>query len=192
MLLKAFVRVVLVALLAPVSLTGADFVEVTSVPFGSFGGVDFVHHSGRFEGATSLGAYRVPFEIIAPADPSLGNRTVLFEPPHFGFGPVAREFTMGRDFVFGRGYSYAAAGFGTNGLNILNPTATARYRVIDTVAGKEIFKNETTVNIGNLRDDEFQIPALDMGADSARIEHDLLVSQSRKMGKELYGYYEEW
>ena len=77
-------------------------------------------------------------------------------------------------------------------INLLNPTATARYRVIDTTAGKEVFKNETTVNVGNLRDDELQIPALDMGADTAKKEHDLLVSLSRKIGKELYGYYDEW
>ena len=77
-------------------------------------------------------------------------------------------------------------------INLLNPTAIARYRVIDTAAGREIFKNVTQVNVGNLRDDEFQIPALDMGADSPRIERDLLVSLSRKIGKELYGYYEEW
>ena len=77
-------------------------------------------------------------------------------------------------------------------VNILNPTATARYRVIDAAAGKEVFKKETTVAIGNLQDDEIMIPAIDMGADSAKTEHDLLVSLSRKIGKELYGYYEEW
>ena len=104
-----------------------------------------------------------------------------------------------KELVTGFGIDYVVVGDLTKvelrnprDINLLNPTATARYRVIDTVAGKEIFKNETTVNIGNLRDDEFQIPALDMGADSARIEHDLLVRLSRKMGKELYGYYEEW
>ena len=77
-------------------------------------------------------------------------------------------------------------------INLLNPTATARYRVIDTTIGKEIFKNETTVNVGNLRDDELQIPALDIGADSPRIVREVLISLGRKMAKELYGYYEEW
>ena len=104
-----------------------------------------------------------------------------------------------KELVTGYGIDYVVVGDLTKvelksprDINLLNPTATARYRVIDTVAGKEFFNNVTTVSTGNLRDDELQIPTLDMGADTARIKHDLLVRLSRKIGKELYGYYEEW
>jgi hypothetical protein len=93
----------------------------TTQPFGTYGGVSFVRHTGTFEGATSLGGFRVPYEIVAPADPSLGNGAVLVEPPHFFFGPLGRDFWLTRELVFGRGLSYAAVGFGTNGLNILDP-----------------------------------------------------------------------
>lgn len=77
-------------------------------------------------------------------------------------------------------------------VNLLSPTATARYRVIDIAAGREIFNNSTTVAGGSLRDDDFQIPALDLGGDHAKIERELLGNLSKKIGKELYGYYEEW
>ena len=77
-------------------------------------------------------------------------------------------------------------------VNLLNPTATARYRVIDTLAGKEIFNKKTTVTVGNLHDDQFQIPVFDVGGDTAAIERDLLITLSKKIGKELYGYYDEW
>ena len=100
--------------------------EVTTqvTPFGTFNGVPYLRYSGRFEGTTSLGAFRVPYEIIAPTNPSRGNGVVLLEPPHFTFGPIGRETALGRELLFGRGFSYAAVGFGVNGLNILDPLAT--------------------------------------------------------------------
>jgi hypothetical protein len=101
----------------------ATFVDDAAAPFGTFNGIEFVRHTGFFEGATSLGEFRMPYEIIAPHDPSLGNGTVLVEPPHFGFGPVAREFVLGRELLFGNGFSYAAVGWGDDGLNVLDPTA---------------------------------------------------------------------
>jgi hypothetical protein len=104
-------------------LSFATFVDDATTPFGTFNGIAFVRHTGRFEGVTELGAFRVPYEIVAPADPGRGNGVVLFEPPHNAFGPVAREFVLGRELLFGNGFSYAAVGFGVNGLNILDPTA---------------------------------------------------------------------
>ena len=104
--------------------SASSFVEPSSEPFGVFGGVDYVRHTGRFEGSTVLGAYCVPYEIIAPADPTLGTATLLVEPPHFAFGPVGRDLVLSRGFLFGKGIRYAAVGFGLNGLNILDPTAT--------------------------------------------------------------------
>ena len=92
-------------------------------PFGEFRGIEFTRHTGRFSGTTSLGAFDVPFEIIAPTDFSRGNGTVLFEPPHFTFGPIMREIVLTQDLLFSHGFGYAAVGWGANGLNVLDPTA---------------------------------------------------------------------
>ena len=104
-----------------------------------------------------------------------------------------------KELVTGFGIDYVVVGDLTEvelrnprDVNILNPTASARYRVIDTAAGREVFSNTTTVQVGNLHDEELMIPAIDMGADNAKQERELLVNLSKKIGKELYGYYEEW
>jgi hypothetical protein len=107
---------------APAS--AATFVETASESFGRFGGVEYIRYTGRFVGTTTLGAYRMAFEIVAPADPGRGNGTVLIEPPHFVLGSVGRDGFLGQAFVFGHGFSYATVGFGTVGLNILDPAAT--------------------------------------------------------------------
>jgi Alpha/beta hydrolase domain len=104
--------------------SAATFVETASKPFGRFGGVEYIRHTGRFVGTTALGAYRMVFEIVAPADPGLGNGTVLIEPPHFVLGTWGRDLVLGQAFVFGHGFSYATVGFGSVGLNILDPAAT--------------------------------------------------------------------
>lgn len=102
----------------------ATFADGASTPFGTFNGIAYLRHTGFFEGVTTLGEFRVPYEIIAPDDPSLGNGTVLVEPPHFAFGPVGRDVVLGRGFLFASGLSYAAVGFGEHGRNILDPTAS--------------------------------------------------------------------
>jgi hypothetical protein len=104
--------------------SAATFVETASEPFGRFGGVEYIRHTGRFVGTTALGSYRMAFEIVAPADPGLGNGTVLIEPPHFVLGTWGRDLVLGQAFVFGHGFSYTTVGFGTVGLNILDPAAT--------------------------------------------------------------------
>jgi hypothetical protein len=106
------------------SASAACFIDTASEPFGTFGEVEYMRYTGRFVGTTALGDYRMAFEIVAPAYPALGNGTVLIEPPHVTFGPAGRDLVLGRDFFFGHGFSYAAVGFGTFGLNILDPTAT--------------------------------------------------------------------
>ena len=106
------------------STEAAMLVETMSEPFGAFRGVDFVRYTGRFVGATPKGDYRMAFEIVAPLHPDLGNGTVLVEPPHFAFGTSGRDGILGRAFLFHRGFSYASVGFGINGLNVLDPTAT--------------------------------------------------------------------
>lgn len=99
------------------------FVPDRSAPFGSFNGVTFLRHTGMFRGETELGAFRMPYEIVAPAAPELGNGTVLLEPPHFTAGTVGRDVVLGQRLLFGSGYGYAAVGFGEYGGNLLDPTA---------------------------------------------------------------------
>lgn len=115
---------VLAVFVCPVhTVLAATFTENSTTPFGTFNEIDYVLHSGRFEGATSLGDFRVPYEIVAPANPAAGVRTLLVEPPHFAFGFVGRDIVLGREFLFARGLRYASVGFGKNGLNILDPLA---------------------------------------------------------------------
>jgi hypothetical protein len=99
---------------------------------GSFGGIAYVQYDGTFEGMTSTGAYRVPYRITAPADPKLGNRTVLMEPPHAVTGLDALGTWLGRDFLFSRGFAHAGIGWSTSlfvpggpdmSFRILDPTA---------------------------------------------------------------------
>jgi len=104
-----------------------------SAPFGTFSGVEYLSYTGRFTGVTSKGAFDVPYEIVAPIEPLLGNGTVLMEPPHFAFGAVGRDIVLGRDLLFNSGFSYAAVGFGGNGLNVLDPAATPI-----TIAGEQV------------------------------------------------------
>lgn len=110
--------------LTPRNPENGRFVDNASEPFGTFGGVDFIRHTGRFVGTTSLGDFRVPYEIVAPADPELASGTVLVEAPHWAFAPVGRDLILGRDLIFGRGISYASVGYGTDGGEILDASAT--------------------------------------------------------------------
>lgn len=100
-----------------------------ATPIGTFEGIVYVQYDGIFEGRTSTGAFRVPYRITAPANPSQGNQTVLVEPSHFATGLGALEFSLGQNFLFSRGFSHAGIGWstttgteeGTN-LRILDPT----------------------------------------------------------------------
>lgn len=108
--------------LASLPAGAATFSELASEPFGTFSGTEFVRHTGRFEGTTSLGDYSVPFEVVAPADPAESTGTVLFEAPQWSFAPFGRDLILGRNTIFNRGIGYAAVGFGVDGGNILDPT----------------------------------------------------------------------
>lgn len=105
----------------PLAAVPPTLTPVATAPFGTFAGVAFVSHTGVFEGETSLGEFRVPYEIVAPAQPSAGNGTVVVEPPHFALGTLGRDGVLTPELLFGKGFRYAAVGFGTNGLNILDP-----------------------------------------------------------------------
>jgi len=101
----------------------AEFIETEVLPFGTFKGTEYVQYKGRFQGATELGEFDVPFEFVAPADPAAAEGTAVFEPPHFGSGPLMRELVLGPRLLFKRGFTYVAVGFGGNGLNVLDPAA---------------------------------------------------------------------
>lgn len=122
---KTLILTILLALAAVGSdrAQAAGFEDVSAVPFGTFDGVDYLLYSGRFVGETSKGAYRMPFEIVAPADPAEGNGRVLFEPPHFLYGAAARIGVIGPELLFGRGFSHASVGFGDWGFNRLDLAA---------------------------------------------------------------------
>ena len=105
-----------------------------ATPIGSFGGIRYIQYDGIFEGATSTGAYRVPYRITAPADPHRGNGTVLVEPPHFAGGLGTLDFDLGRDFLLGRGFAHAGVGYSTTtggepgtDLRILDPSVPGVY-----------------------------------------------------------------
>lgn len=92
----------------------------TVTSLGTFGGIAYVQYDGVFEGETSTGAFRVPYRISAPADPSLTNESVLVEAPHFSIALGARDRYLRPGFLFGRGFVHAGAGWGTFGNRILD------------------------------------------------------------------------
>ena len=90
--------------------------------FGTFDtDVDYVQYQGRFAGVTSRGTYCVPYEIVTPADPSLGIGRILLEPPHFN-GPIpVGNAWLTNAFLFNRRFTYATVGYSTFGRRILDP-----------------------------------------------------------------------
>jgi hypothetical protein len=96
-------------------------------PVGTFGGIVYIQYDGIFEGETSTGAYRVPYRISAPADPSLANRTVVVEPPHGAIALGALNVYLRRDFLFSRGFVHAGIGWSTVGTRILDPSVPGTF-----------------------------------------------------------------
>jgi hypothetical protein len=86
---------------------------LTASDLGTFDGITYRSYSGFFAGKTSTGNYRVPYEVAGPAQPALGNGTVLVEPPHFDVGTVVGDHWLGPDFLFGGRFSYGAVGWST-------------------------------------------------------------------------------
>ena len=112
---------------APVTELGgsAQFVDVNPPEqFGAFRGGTYVRITGRFEGTTAQGDFRVPFEIVVPERAGGGNGTVLIEPPHFAQRFSARDDYLGHTFLFGSGYRWASVGWSTFAQSVLDPTAT--------------------------------------------------------------------
>ena len=84
--------------------------SVTSSPYGTYNGIAYVKHSGRFEGLAT-GDYSVPFEIHAPAEPAQGNGVVIVEPFHVMGGTGGLWGYLTPEFLFDRGFSYAGIGW---------------------------------------------------------------------------------
>jgi hypothetical protein len=98
--------------------------SVTSEPFGTFDGIPYVKYEGRFDGLAS-GDYDVPFELVAPADPALGNGIVIIEPFHIMGGAAGIKGYLTLEFLFGQGFSYAGIGWHPDWLNPLGGYSTA-------------------------------------------------------------------
>lgn len=125
----------LLTALSMATSAASSFVDITSEPAGNFGGIDHLRYTGRFEGETSAGVFSMPFEIVAPADPGLGNRTVIVEPSHFAFGLLGRDLALGADLLFSQGFAHAGIGWSSFGLSILDPTAADLLLADQSIAG---------------------------------------------------------
>ena len=90
--------------------------SVTASDYGTFNGVAYTRYEGQFVGTTA-GDFSVPFEIVAPADAAQGNDVLILEPYHVMGRPL--DMYMTPEFVFERGFSYAAVGWYRDTVNPL-------------------------------------------------------------------------
>jgi hypothetical protein len=95
---------------------GIGIQSVTASSYGAFNGIKYLKHEGRFAGTTA-GDYSVPFEIVAPADPTQGNGILVLEPWHLMGGTIAREAYLTPEFLFDRGFSHAAVNWHPDDVN---------------------------------------------------------------------------
>lgn len=121
--------------IAAVSSAGAtghiDSGTLIQVPHGKFNGVQYTRYEAMFEGATSnQRAYRVPCQVIAPADPAQGGGTLLFDwlVPSTILTAVGQEqadarYTLTDDFIFGSGLSYATVRSDRDGIGRRSPVS---------------------------------------------------------------------
>jgi len=93
------------------SAAAGTFQDVETVAYGTFSGVAYVKHTGTFVGTASGGSYAAPFEIIVPLNRDQGNRRILVEPYHPNGAAVIRDFALSPEFLFERGFGYAAVCF---------------------------------------------------------------------------------
>ncbi|MFN0006541.1 MAG: alpha/beta hydrolase domain-containing protein [Planctomycetota bacterium] len=86
-----------------------------STPHGTFNGVAYTRYEAMFEGATANNRpFRVPCQIIAPANPAQGSGLMLFDwlvastiPTAVGQEQADARYTLTDEFLFGLGASYA-------------------------------------------------------------------------------------
>lgn len=96
----------------------------TSEKVGGYNDITYVRHQGQFvweNGVDRAQSFSVPYEITTPSDPTEGNRTFVFEPPHHTGGPVSRNAYLGPEFLFSQGFSHASVGYSNVRMRILNP-----------------------------------------------------------------------
>src|SRR5258706_7934881 len=105
-----------IATISSVSATGRiDSGTLIQAPHGKFNAIQYTRYEAMFEGVSSNGrAYRVPCQIITPADPARGSRTLLFDwlvpstiPTAVGQEQADARYTLTDDFILGSGLSYA-------------------------------------------------------------------------------------
>ena len=78
------------------------------IPYGKFQGISYVKYTGHFISTTDDYSYKAAFELIVPEDPDKGENRVILEPYHSIEGSVALENMLTTEFVFGKGFRYAA------------------------------------------------------------------------------------
>ncbi len=96
---------------------------------GSYGGVAYTRYEAMFEGSTSNNRpFRVPCQIIAPANPAQGSGLLLYDwlVPSTIYTVVGQEqadarYTMTDNFLFGRGVSYATVRSDIRGIGKSSP-----------------------------------------------------------------------
>jgi hypothetical protein len=109
-------------------IDGNTLIEVSQ---GRFNGVQYTRYEAMFEGVTSnQRAYRVPCQIIAPANPAQGSGTLLFDwlVPSTIFTAVGQEqadarYTLTDDFLFGSRLSYATVRSDPAGIGRRSPVS---------------------------------------------------------------------
>ena len=129
-LIHAAVALVATAVASPCSAAGhIDASTLISVPHGTFNGVRYIRYEAMFEGtAAKKRPYRVPCQIVTPANPNAGSRLLLFDwlVPSTIVTAVGQEqadarYTMTDGFLFGTGLSYATVRCNPAGIGRRSP-----------------------------------------------------------------------
>ena len=92
-----------------------DSTSLVATPLGSYGGVAYTQYGAMFDGVTSNNRpFRVPCQIVAPTNPVQGSGILLFDwlvpstiPTIVGQEQADARYTLGDEFLFGRGIAYA-------------------------------------------------------------------------------------
>ncbi len=147
-----------------------------SAPLGTFAGVAYTRHEGLFEGLTSNGRpFRVPCQIVAPANPGEGSGLMLFDwlvpstiPTAVGQEQADARYTLTDEFLFGRGVAYATVRCDIAGIGkespVVDPTRPWSDDLLDTSsefitsAGDEF--DIVVAYLAALRHDPIAAPAL--------------------------------
>ncbi len=119
---------------------------VVTAPQGTFNGVAYSRYEAMFQGVTSDNhPFRVPCQIIAPTNPSQGSGLLLFDwlvattiATAVGQEQADARYTMGDEFLFGRGLVYATvrcdqAGIGRRSV-VSNPLRPWSDGLLDTTS----------------------------------------------------------